>query len=136
MRSPMACALVVVAGLSAFGCGKSDAERVEDTMRRYHEAYLAADGRRACELMTESLRRRYQSVPIAKQYTCESGFAEVAAYNQRNAPFNRALLERARYRVAVSDDRATAAADNVGEYELERVDGDWRVSEDLSPSVR
>jgi hypothetical protein len=121
-------ALVVLALLAA-GCGSSDPAEV---VRSYFEAIVDRDGKRACDELTEELRRDIQLSPAARRAgrTCADVMALAVGLNPGLRKEDVEDLD-----VEVEEDGESAAAKfenplvrRTETIELVKKGGDWKIS--------
>jgi hypothetical protein len=121
-------ALAVLA-LLAPGCGGSDPD---EAVRDYLDAVVAQDGERACDQLTDELRREIERAPAARGQgrTC-AGVMELMA--GLNPALTKQDVEELDIAVEEDGDRAVATlqsplARREETIDLVDIDGDWRIS--------
>ena len=124
VRGPIA--LLAVAGavaLAVGGCGQSDEQRVEETVKRFYRASAEGDGREACAQLHAA------ALGGAGLAECQ---ASIEQLGQLGGPETRRRIDDVHVRdTRVSDDRATTQAQIAGQtpkrFQLLKVDGEWKL---------
>jgi hypothetical protein len=95
-------------------CGASEKEKVEQTVKDYSKAEATGDVEKACDL------RVFEAGD-----DCEAIITQIS--RSPNMQDRTRILTDADYEVTVDGDKAHATAQNVGSFDLERFDGDWKI---------
>jgi SnoaL-like domain len=123
-------AMVAACALAGAGCGESDEEQVEDTVKAYMSAVADGDGEEACEQLTERGRRE-----IAEGLTEVTGGEGCAgAFESLHARAGERALRRLRNAevtsVTVDGDTATLRIEDAPHPpKLRKIDGEWKIDE-------
>ena len=118
-------ALAVILGVAAAGCGRSDEERVRETLTRFQRATAAGDYRALCrEVLARSLVARLDAVGLPCEVALRKGFGSVRRPGLR--------VERVKVRgttaFAVVTSTAAGQQPYRGTIRLVEEDGTWRVA--------
>jgi hypothetical protein len=128
---------VVALLLTVAGCGSDgSASSPGDAVRSYNAAVADGDGKRACDLLDSAAQKQLRdSTQGAIRGSCRQVIETLAAFYD-DATKQR-LRETKKVDTQIHDDSATATfaspvalggPDGQATYELERVDGDWKIT--------
>ena len=125
-------AALVASVLVLSGCGgDSDEDEIRSTLETYVEAFVAGDGKRACELMTEETRAEFVNKVSVLSRTGDCGRSVRVVRTLAGDATAKALQGAKIEDVKVDGDSATAtlvASGNRAPSKLAKVDGEWRIS--------
>lgn len=111
------------------GCGETNRDEIESTLKGFDSALAEGDGRKACEFLSESARAE-----IERRGDCAKLAARLSRLGRRTAPEVKALGSGKVSNVTVEGTVATAQVHAPGGYparsvELEETEGGWKISE-------
>jgi hypothetical protein len=117
--------LLAAVALSLFAlpaCGESEDEKVERTIADYVKAEAAGDTDVACKLRD-----------FGPGDNCEASVRQADLLDSLRPEGTPSVKERAEilakanYDVSIKGQKAHAVAENVGSFDLEKTDGDWKI---------
>ena len=122
-------ALTVALTVISLGCGETNRDEIESTVKSFNSALAESDGERACELLTEPTRAE-----IERRGDCAKLATRPSRSDGRTAHEVKALALGKVSDLTVEGTVATAKVQAPGGYpvrsvELEETDGTWQISE-------
>lgn len=126
---PLFIALIAALTAILLGCGETNRDEIESTLKSFNSALAESDGERACELLTEPTR-----VEIERRGDCAKLATRLSRSGGRTAHEIKALALGKVSDLTVEGTIATAKVQAPGGYparsvELEETEGTWQISE-------
>ncbi len=128
MRTATLAAGCAAAAFSLGGCGKSDEDKVKETVNSYIDALSAGDGDKACGLVSESAAKQIKTQSKAKDCaTAIESFTKSSEGAAVRSAFKAAKVEK----IKVDGKKATATirvASQTAPLPLEKDGDNWKLS--------
>ncbi len=121
-------AAACAAAIAVAGCGKSDEDKVRETVDEYIGALAKGDGAKACGLVSKEANEQIKTQSKAKD--CATAIEKFTGSKQ-GAAVKKAFEEAKVQKVEVKEKKATATIEVEGEtapLPLEKVGDDWKLS--------